>query len=299
VPINFCASREGPLASPEKPLHGKRIVLTRAPEQAREWTQALEEMGAEVILLPAVTFFPAEPSGALDTALGSLSEFDWILFTSQNAVRFFSRRLKQLGLSLRPADSAGPPDGSARPCIAAVGPATAQAAAEAGFHVDYIAAHHSGESLARELFDSLAGRKILLPRSDRADDRLPTALRNSGAQTTEVVAYRTAAPGSLDPGILDRLRRAEVDAIVFASPSAYHNLSALMGSADTAALSAQVQFVAIGPTTARTLRETGARVALEAGEGASGAAALAASIAALYARDHVAAGKRAAQNQRE
>jgi len=287
------------LAAPEKPLEGKRIVLTRAPEQAREWTQALEELGAEVILLPAVAFFPAEPAGALDTALGSLSEFDWILFTSQNAVRFFSRRLKQLGLSLGPARPAGAPDGSPRPRIAAVGPATAQAAAEEGLPVDYVAAHATGEALARELGESLAGRKILLPRSDRADDRLPNALREAGAQISEVVAYRTAAPGALDPGILDRLRRADVDAIVFASPSAYHNLSAVLRPSDMAELSARVQFVAIGPTTARALREAGARVAIEAIEGASGAAALAASIAAFYAREQVAAGKRAAQEQRE
>jgi uroporphyrinogen-III synthase len=134
------------------------------------------------------------------------------------------------------------------------------------------------------LWGAIGNRKILLPRSDRADDRLPTALREAGADVTEIVAYRTAAPNTLDPQILKRIRDAEVDAIVFASPSAFRFLSKCIGTADLAELSNRVQFAAIGPTTARALRENGARVEIEANE--SSAAGLADSIAKFYQRQN-------------
>ncbi len=87
---------------------------------------------------------------------------------------------------------------------------------------------------------------------------------------TEVVAYRTAVPESLDAPIVDRVQRAEVDAIVFASPSAYHNLSDAIGAKRLAELSSRVDFAAIGPTTTRALREAAARVAIEANESSAG-----------------------------
>jgi uroporphyrinogen-III synthase len=131
---------------------------------------------------------------------------------------------------------------------------------------------------------------VLLPRSDRADDRLPNLLRGVGAHVTEVVAYRTAVPESLDAAIVDRVQRGEVDAIVFASPSAYHNLSDVMGAKRLVELSSRVDFASIGPTTARALREASARVAIEANE--SSAAGLADAIAKHYQRQILASDSR-------
>ena len=261
-------------------LCGKRIVVTRATDQAHELQHSLEAKGAEVLLLPTVSFAPATDHASLDAAIQHVAEFDWILFTSQNAVRFFSLRAR--GLGLRPGAIQNP-----RPLVAAVGPATAQAATEEGFRVDTVPASHSGEALAQELWGAIGGRKVLLPRSDRADDRLPAALREAGAQVTEIVAYRTAPPDSLDPEIMQRIRRAEVNAIVFASPSSFHYLSECIGPAELVALSSRVHFAAIGPTTSRALREAGARVEIEATE--SSAAGLADSIAKYYERQSSAA----------
>ena len=148
--------------------------------------------------------------------------------------------------------------------------------------VEYVAQTQTGESLAAELRDSVRGRQVLLPRSDRVDDRLPSALREAGATVHEVTAYRTLRPETLDPEILARLRRAEIAAIVFASPSAFHNLAAFVPSAELAALSNQVQFAAIGSTTARALREAGVRVAIESNDSSS--AGLADAIAKYYQR---------------
>lgn len=255
-------------------------MVTRAAEQAHALAHSLEALGAEVVLLPTVSFAAAENSQALDAALRRLAEFDWILFTSQNAVRFFCQRIRELGLQMASLQKP-------RPMVAAVGTATAAAATEEGLRVDTVPKNHSGEALAQELWAAIGDRKILLPRSDRADDRLPQALREAGADVTEIVAYRTAAPNSLDPKILKSIRDAQVDAIVFASPSAFRFLSECVGGAELAELSSRVQFAAIGPTTARALREEGMRVEIEATQ--SSAAGLADSIAKYYQRQHSAA----------
>jgi uroporphyrinogen-III synthase len=110
---------------------------------------------------------------------------------------------------------------------------------------------------------------------------MPTLLREAGAKVTEVVAYRTVAPKA-DEEKLERVKRAEVDAVVFASPSAYHNLAQQVGSKELARLSKRVQFAAIGATTAGAIREAGAQVATEARE--ASAACLAAAIAKYYER---------------
>ncbi|MGD1210750.1 MAG: uroporphyrinogen-III synthase [Candidatus Acidiferrales bacterium] len=258
-----------------QPLANRRIVLTRAPEQASELARALESLGAEVILFPTVAFAPPEDWQKLDEQLRHLDWFDAILFLSKNAVRYIFERCAQLGIKCEMIESSNR-------FIAAVGPATAQALTEKGLRVNYVAKNHTGESLVGELRESLAGRRVLLPRSDRGDDRVPNALREIGASVIEVVAYRTAAPAALDPAILARVRSGEVDAVVFASPSAFHNLRNSVGAADIAQLSTRIQFVAIGPTTSRAIRESGARVAIEAEE--TSAAGLAAALAKHYRR---------------
>ncbi len=256
-------------------LAGKRVVVTRAPEQASELIRALEALGAEVLLLPTVGFAPAEDPTELDAAFARLAEFDWILFTSQNAVRFFCIGWSESGRERSAL-------GSVRGRVAAVGAATARLLKSEGMRVEYVAQTQTGESLAAELRDSFRGQQILLPRSDRVDDRLPSALREAGARVHEVTAYRTLRPETLDPEILGGLRRAEIAAIVFASPSAFHNLAGFVPSAELAVLSNQVQFAAIGSTTARALRETGVRVAIESND--SSTAGLADAIAKYYQR---------------
>lgn len=257
------------------PLAGKRIVITRAPEQAGELVSALESLGAHVFLLPTVSFAPPESPAALDAALERLTEFDWILFTSQNAVRFFCRRWTETAR-----ERAVP--GALRARVAAVGSATARAITAEGMRVDYIAQTQTGESLAGELRDSMAGKKVLLPRSDRVDDRLPSALRETGARVTEVVAYRTLRPEKLNHEILTSVRHSEIDAIVFASPSAFHNLAVSVPSTELAALSNRIRFATIGSTTTRALREAGVRVAIESNDSSS--AGLADAIAKHYQR---------------
>ena len=237
-----------------KPLAGKRLVVTRALGQAGELIRSLEHLGAEVILLPAVAFAPPEDSGPLDRALQELPRFAWVLFTSQNAVRFTALRLKQLGLA------------PVVQRVAAVGPATAEAARREGFHVDHVAAQHTAHSLAFELRDSVATDSVFLPQSDKSDPELAGALRDAGATVTEVIAYRTVAPQAADPSAIARVREADFDVAIFSSPSAFQNVDAMLGPGVLRDLASRVRFAAIGPTTAKAMRAAGVPVRIEAQE---------------------------------
>jgi uroporphyrinogen III methyltransferase/synthase len=243
--------------SEAKPLEGKRIVVTRALDQARNLKASLESLGAKVLLVPAVTFSEPPNSTALDGAIGSLTEFDWILFTSANAVRFFANRCKKLGRTFT--------EGK-RPCCAAVGPVTATAAAAEGFTIDYVAKEFLGTALAWDLGASLIGKRVLLPRSERAGRELPDALRSGGADVTEVVAYCTGGVGAADPEVMEALREARVDVVSFFSPSAVENLRGELGADVLSRLASKVALAAVGPVTATALRKAGLPVAIEAAE---------------------------------
>jgi uroporphyrinogen III methyltransferase / synthase len=260
-----------------KPLAGKRVVVTRAREQAGELTRALEHLGAEVLPLPAVAFAPAEDSAPLDRALQELRRFGWVLFTSQNAVRFTAMRLKQLGLA------------PVVQRVAAVGPATAEAARQEGFHVDYLATDHTAHSLAIELRDTIAAHSVFLPRSDRSDPELAHELREMGADVTDVIAYRTVGPEAADPATLRRIREADFDVAIFSSPSAFQNTDALLGAGTLKKLAEHVRYAAIGPTTAKAMLAAGVPVRIEAQE--ASAAGLADAIV-KYFQDHPLAARR-------
>jgi uroporphyrinogen-III synthase len=241
--------------STARPLEGKRIVVTRAVGQARDLTARLENLGAIVMLFPAVSFSEPSDTAELDRAIRSLAEYDWILFTSANAVRFFAGRCRKLGVE---------PSQEGNYLCAAVGPATASAVASEGFSVDHVAQEFLGEALARELSASLAGKKILLPRSDRARRDLPDALKAIGAEVAEVVAYHTGGVGAIEPEVMRAIREAQVDVISFFSPSAIENMRAELGEELLSRLGARAAMAAVGPVTAATLRSAGLRVAIEA-----------------------------------
>jgi uroporphyrinogen-III synthase len=231
------------------PLDGKVVIVTRAEAQSNELCEALKARGAIVKRLPLISFAPPENYDSLDAALSSISTFDWILFTSANAVQAVERRGEELGLNL---------DGLANlPRAAAVGPATSNAAEGAGFSVEYVATDHSGAGLARELGAELRGKKVLLPRSDRANAELPAALRKSGALVTEVVAYRNLPPNGADRDKLNESLRDGVDGVLFYSPSAVQNFLELLGGERLASVQGRAVMVAIGPATSAALSSAG------------------------------------------
>jgi uroporphyrinogen-III synthase len=239
------------------PLRGKRIVITRAVEQTRDLKERLGKLGATVLLLPAVSFSKPSDTAELDRAIATLESFDWILFTSANAVRFFGARCRERGFV--PGEKKGPR-------CAAVGPATATTAAAEGFTMDYVAKEFIGTALAREMTAALSGKRVLLPRSERAGRGLPDALASAGAKVIEVVAYHTGGVGTAEPGVLDAVRAGNVDVISFFSPSAVKNLRGELGADVLSRLGERTALAAVGPVTATALREAGLPVAILAAE---------------------------------
>ena len=183
-----------------RPLFGRRIVVTRSREQASDLVQRLEDLGAEVIEVPAIQIDDPEDWGDVDGAIRRIGEFHWVAFTSQNGVDRFLGRLFRSGRDVRALASAR---------ICAIGPATASRLEAYGLRADLRPERNVAESLA-EAFSRIdvRGRRVLLPRPAVAREVLPEALTAMGAEVTEVVVYRTVRPAAHPEGLRERLRRA-------------------------------------------------------------------------------------------
>jgi uroporphyrinogen-III synthase len=273
------------MSSEDKPLARRCVVVTRAAEQASELAERLETLGAEVLLLPLVEFLPPGDTGPLDRALADIGSFDWLLLTSQNAVRFVAARAGALKIDL--ARKLGP--ANPRPKVAVVGAMTERAAIEQEWRVDRLSLGHGAIDLARELGADIDGSRVLLPRSDRATSHLPQALAAAGATPVEVIAYRTVPAVNVDPGVLARIERGAVDVVSFASPSAFLALGERLGTDTLRRLAGTARLAVIGPTTAAAIRRAGFEVTIEAE--VSTAAGLAAAIATHFSKNSVTGGK--------
>lgn len=229
------------------PLAGKRVVVTRAAEQNGELIQELASRGAIPVLLPLLSFAAPDDYAPVDAAVGMLAEFDWVIFTSVNAVRAVAARTRHSGYGEK--QSAGVPN------VATVGPATTAAAKEAGFRVTHMATTHNGITLARELGERVRDKKVFLPRSDHANPDLPDALRKYGGQVTEVVAYRTVAPTSTEQRKWSQMLNDGADAILFFSPTAVTHLAEQLEHGELSAAQDRMAMVAIGPVTANALKQ--------------------------------------------
>ena len=232
------ATRSGPF-----PLAGVRVVVTRAKAQAAEMVARLEGLGAEAIVVPTIAIAPPEDPGPLDAACNRIGTFDWVVFTSVNAVTRVVHRLAARGIR----DLQG-----TRLC--AVGAATAEALAGHGLRVDLVPDEYRAEGVIRALRErgGLAGSRVLLPRGNLARDLLPSALGKAGADVTAVTAYRTV-PADLDregPDIRRMLRERQVDVVTFTSGSSVRNFARAIGEREAADLLRRVDVACIGPVTA-------------------------------------------------
>jgi uroporphyrinogen-III synthase len=240
----------------EAPLGGKRILVTRALDQAGRLAEALEAEGAAVLRLPTIEIVPPESYAALDAALASIQEFDWLVFTSANAVRAFADRMNIASIGK---------DRLAAVHVAAIGPATAKAARERGLRVDLIPEEYVAESMAGALEKQISGKRVLLARAAVARDVIPEELGRLGAKVEAVEAYRTILPPTSVAHIHELLEGALPDAVTFTSSSTVTNFLALLEGAGVDRPLA-LRAVSIGPITTRTLRERKWEPAAEASE---------------------------------
>lgn len=231
-------------------------MITRATAQSEALARELSACGAIPIVLPLVSFAEPEDFGPLDDAIAGIDRFDWLILTSAQAVRALAARGNELRKSLVRTRSPLK--------IACVGPVTAEAARKANLLVEHVATTHNGVALAEELGNRLNGAKVFLPRSDRANPDLPAALKQYGAAVTEVIAYRTLRPAGVETVSLKRIADGEADAVLFFSPSAVQHFAELVGVPQLRALQEKLAITAVGPVTAKALRETGVMQAVVA-----------------------------------
>jgi uroporphyrinogen-III synthase len=227
-------------------LAGRVVVVTRDEPPHGPLTRRLEAEGARVLAWPTIALEPPRDPAPLERALGRLEQYDWLLLTSPRAVAAVAARISRLPERLR---------------VAAVGAATAAAAAELGWRVDRVPDEYHGEALAAAFAAAgdAAGARLLYPAADRAGEQLPDALATLGARVDRVEAY-VVATAPLDPAA--RLAEAElggVDAVTFASPSAVEGLAAALGERELARLLERAPAVVIGPATERALARRGLR----------------------------------------
>ena len=236
-----------------RPLFGKRILVTRPKPQANELVDRLEAMGAQAIEAPMIRIAPPDDYAPLDNACARAGSFDWIVFSSVNAVEGFIDRLL-----------AGPQDlrclSGVRLC--AVGPATAERLAQRGLKVDLTPGEYRADALLHALsaLGSVQGLKILLPRADIGRDVLAEELRKQGAEVTEVIAYRTvvAEPEREgEPDIYRMLLERRIDVVTFTSASAVRNFVRVLGAEPAADLMRTTVVASIGPVTAEAASQSG------------------------------------------
>ena len=233
----------------ESALSGKLIFVSRSRDEAAKLCEALESQGARVLDSALLHFALPEDTAPMDAALKSLADFDWWLLTSQHAVEFAAVRCRALHLSLTELVK--------RVRIGAVGQATAQAAVDQGLAVEYTAKQPSAAGLAREIAERLAGKRVLLLRSNLADSALPAGLAEKGAEVTDVIGYRTLPPGLNEKNRLAVMEWEKVDAAVFSSPSAIRYWAEAIGEERMKAAVDRTVAVAVGPSTAEAARRQG------------------------------------------
>ncbi|MGA2181776.1 MAG: uroporphyrinogen-III C-methyltransferase [Bryobacteraceae bacterium] len=236
------------------PLFGTRIAITRAPSQAPELRGRLESLGAEVVDLPMISIQPPADPAPLDAAIARLAEYDWIVFTSANGVRFFLDGLDRSPHDLR----------SLRARICAIGPATRRAVEDLHLKVDLMPDEYVAEALVAAFAQQdLRGRRILLPRAAVARDVIPVELARLGAEVDVVEAYRNVPP----PDAAERIRAVfsavrQPAWITFTSSSTVNNFIEIAGRG----VLEGVRAASIGPVTSATLRSHGIEPAAEARE---------------------------------
>jgi uroporphyrinogen-III synthase len=241
-------------------LAGKRIVVTRAANQADDLDDLLRSRGAEPLSYPCIAIAPPADTGPLDAALRGLvsGEFAWLVLTSRNTVAMLAERLKALGVDLR----GNRPLHRQAVSLAAVGAATAEAAGhELGLRADLIPGEFVAEALAAALVERLRpGDRVLLCQADIARPVLADALRAAGAEVTSLVAYCTViGRGGID--LPARLAAGHVDAITFTSASTVRSLlQRLAAEGGRPADLADVCIAGLGPITADAAQKLGLTV---------------------------------------
>ncbi len=238
-----------------RPLFGKRVLVTRARSQASTLVKQLEDLGADVLEYPTIEIIPVRDPEPLDEALRNISKYDWMMFTSSNAVRGVADRMRAVGIDSR---------ALAHLKFGVNGPSTAKALAEIGINADAVPDQYLASAMVELLKnDGITPKNVLFPRSEIGRETLANGLRELGSNVDEVVAYSTETPNST--GDLARKAYEEgIDFTTFTSSSTVRNLVDLLGGSPDLINTSKT--VIIGPITAETAKELNVNIDFEADE---------------------------------
>jgi len=244
----------------DQPLAGRTVVVTRASAQAGAFVSELESYGAGVIVCPTIEITDPESYERLDEAIEHLYGYDWLIFSSINAVDFFLRRLAARSREVSELDEVK---------VCAIGEATAERLRQAHIHIDIVPVKFKAEGVFAALTRFVGGRErlhglnLLLPRAATARDYLPKALAEAGARVDVVPAYRTVLPENLDRGRLKAMLAGNADCIAFTSSSTVKNLALLFDTHDLGETLKGLAVACIGDITALTATEYGLQVNIQ------------------------------------
>jgi uroporphyrinogen III methyltransferase / synthase len=243
------ARRESIAWLERRPLHGRRVVVTRARAQASGLARTLAALGAEVIELPAIRIEPRLDSDEVRHAVDEIYSYALVCLTSPNGARLLFDALAGAGRDARALSNA---------TVAAIGPGTAEALREHGVIADIVPERSVAEALVEALAEvDVSGRPVLIARAAEARDVLPDALRERGAEVDVVTLYETVADDP-DPAALEAAQ--DADYVTFTSSSTVRNFLDAVGDR----FPPGARIVSIGPVTSETAQEAGLEVHIEA-----------------------------------
>lgn len=226
-----------------RPLFGQTVLVTRPRDQAAPMVEQLQDLGAEVLLQPAIEIGPPKDWALVDQAIDRLGEFDWVVFSSRNGVAVFLDRLSTAGKDSRAFGSAK---------IAAIGPATADALAEHSLKSDLQPCEYRAEALAEALQADAQGKRFLLIRASRGREVLAEMLEAAGGEIAQVVVYQSDDVREPDADIATAMQAGSIDWTTATSSAIARSLVRLFGDSLS-----QTKLAAISPLTAGVLEEEG------------------------------------------
>ena len=238
-----------------RPLFGKRVLVTRTRTQASALSDRLTQLGAQPIELPTIEIQPLDDYAELDRALKNVNGYDWAVFSSANAVDIVFDRLDALELDARAMYGVQ---------VAAIGPATRRRLRERGVIADFMPSSFVAESVVAELAEQgVEGKRVLLPQAEIARDVLRQGLTKLGAAVDAIAVYRTVTPPNTTERLQDILTEG-MDIATFTSSSTVTNLVNLLDGNTSALKDATI--ACIGPITAKRALELGLKVDIVAAE---------------------------------
>lgn len=241
-----------------KPLWGKRIIVTRARAQASRLVEGINELGGEAIEFPSIVIKPEEDLSSLYNAYKHLDSYDWIIFTSVNAVEIFFAQMKNEDIDIRSLHGIN---------LCAIGPATRDSLQDRGLKVDLVPDEYRAEGILKELGNKVKnGQWVLLPRARGARKVLPETLRQWGVLVNEVILYEAIPDTRTGKARITEIIEDRVDYLTFTSSSTVSNFVRMVGRDKVLSLNNKARVACIGPVTAETAKSHGFKVDIIAGE---------------------------------